>query len=71
MDWIKLLLEQKLPALTVHLRTRKEMSDVPAHWELMPEIIRMRGEIQADMKPSERTLNNWQRRCRIIGRRYR
>ncbi len=56
MDWIKLLLAQKLPALTVHLRTRKEMSDVPAHWDLMPAIIEMRDEIQADLKPNERTL---------------
>jgi tRNA-dihydrouridine synthase len=56
LDWIRLLLEQRLPALTVHLRTRKEMSDVPAHWELMPEIVRMRDEIQKGIKPSERTL---------------
>lgn len=45
LNWIKFLLEQKLPALTVHLRTRKEMSEVPAHWEIMPEIIKMRNEI--------------------------
>jgi tRNA-dihydrouridine synthase len=56
LDWIKLLLEQKLPALTVHLRTKKEMSDVPAHWELMPEIVKMRDEIQHDMKSCERTV---------------
>jgi tRNA-dihydrouridine synthase len=56
MDWIRLLLGQKLPALTVHLRTRKEMSDVPAHWELMPEIVKVRDEIQADVKPADRTL---------------
>lgn len=56
LDWIKLLLGQKLPALTVHLRTRKEMSDAPAHWELMPEIIKMRDEIQKDIKPGARTL---------------
>ncbi len=56
LEWIKLLLGQRLPALTVHLRTRKEMSDVPAHWELMPEIVKMRDEIQTDMKPVERTL---------------
>lgn len=48
MNWIRTLLEQKLPALTVHLRTRKEMSDVPAHWELMPEIVKMRNEISPD-----------------------
>ena len=46
--WIKALLEQKLPAITVHLRTRKEMSDVPAHWELMPEIIKLRNEISPE-----------------------
>jgi len=45
LGWIRFLLEQKLPVLTVHLRTRKEMSDVPAHWEIMPEIIKMRNEI--------------------------
>lgn len=56
MAWLKLLLEQKLPALTVHLRTRKEMSDVPAHWELMPEIVGLRDEIQKDIPENERTL---------------
>jgi nifR3 family TIM-barrel protein len=45
LEWIRMLLELKLPALTVHLRTRKEMSDVPAHWELMPEIVKLRNEI--------------------------
>ena len=55
-SWLRLLLEQRLPALTVHLRTRKEMSDVPAHWELMPEIIQLRDEVQADMSINERTL---------------
>jgi len=45
LDWIKLLLEQKLPALIVHLRTRKEMSDFSAHWEVMPEIIKLRDQI--------------------------
>ncbi len=43
--WIELLLAQKLPALTVHLRTRKEMSDVPAHWDLMPLIVALRNKI--------------------------
>lgn len=56
LDWIRTLLELKLPALTVHLRTRKEMSDVPAHWELLPEIMKMRDEIQADLLENDRTL---------------
>ena len=68
LGWIKMLLEYRsaalsksttayvLPALTVHLRTRKEMSDVPAHWELMPEIVKMRDSVQADLPASKRTL---------------
>ncbi|MES2216218.1 MAG: tRNA-dihydrouridine synthase [Patescibacteria group bacterium] len=48
MEWIRALLELRLPALTVHLRTRKEMSEVAAHWELMPEIIKLRNEISPE-----------------------
>lgn len=44
-DWIKFLLEQDVVNLTVHLRTRKEMSKVGAHYELIPEIIKLRDEI--------------------------
>ncbi len=43
--WIPALLEEDIAALTIHLRTRKEMSDVPAHWEIVPEIIAMRDRI--------------------------
>jgi tRNA-dihydrouridine synthase len=43
--WITALLEEQLTALTVHLRTRAEMSDVPAHWELAPQIVALRDRI--------------------------
>ena len=46
--WIRSLLEEKLPALTVHLRTRKEMSDVPAHWDLMKDVVKLRNEISPE-----------------------
>ncbi len=46
--WIAFLLGLKLPNLTVHLRTRKEMSDVPAHWELMPKIVALRNTISPE-----------------------
>lgn len=46
--WIRLLLEEDLAALTVHLRTRKEMSDVPAHWDLMGDIVALRDELGKD-----------------------
>ncbi len=41
--WIGFLLQQKLAVLTVHLRTVGELSKVPAHWELMPQIMEMRN----------------------------
>ncbi|MES2315401.1 MAG: tRNA-dihydrouridine synthase [Patescibacteria group bacterium] len=46
--WIPALLEEDLAMLTVHLRTRKEMSDVPAHWDLMPRIIEIRNQMKKD-----------------------
>ena len=49
-EWLALLLNQNLSALTVHLRTRKEMSKVPAHFELIPEILKMRDEIAPKTK---------------------
>jgi tRNA-dihydrouridine synthase len=44
-EWLGALLATKPPALTAHLRTRKEMSLVPAHWELMPRIVELRDRI--------------------------
>lgn len=49
-DWLPTLLKQNLAALTVHLRTRKEMSKVPAHYELIPEIIKLRDQIAPETK---------------------
>lgn len=43
-EWIGFLLKQDISALTIHLRTVKEQSLVPAHWELMPEIIQIRDK---------------------------
>ena len=44
-EWIPVLLEEDLAALTVHLRTRGEMSAVPAHWDLAPKIVALRNRI--------------------------
>lgn len=44
-EWLGTLLSAHLPALTIHLRTRKEMSLVSAHWELVPEIVNLRNKI--------------------------
>jgi HAD superfamily hydrolase (TIGR01549 family) len=35
MNWISFLLAQKIQMLTIHGRTRKQMSKVPANWELI------------------------------------
>lgn len=48
--WLSLLLNQNLPALTVHLRTRKEMSKVNAHFELISEIIQLRNQLSPNTK---------------------
>lgn len=44
-QWIEHILRQNIPALTIHLRTKKEMSNVPAHWEIMPKIVSLRNEV--------------------------
>ena len=48
--WLPTLLAEHPAALTVHLRTRKEMSKVAAHYELIPEILKMRAEISPETK---------------------
>lgn len=49
-DWLPILLNEHPAALTVHLRTKKEMSKVPAHYELIPEIISLRSNISPETK---------------------
>ena len=44
-EWIGFLLEQNLDALTIHLRTQKEMSNVPAHFEELAKIVALRDKI--------------------------
>lgn len=44
-DWLTTLLNQDIVNLTIHLRTKKEMSKVPAHYELIDEISALRDEI--------------------------
>ncbi|QZN88048.1 tRNA-dihydrouridine synthase [Vagococcus lutrae] len=43
--WITHLLEQDIANLSVHLRTRDEMSKVPAHWDMIPEIMAIRDRV--------------------------
>ena len=49
-DWLSTLLKEHPAALTIHLRTKKEMSKVPAHYELIPDIIKLRNAISPKTK---------------------
>jgi tRNA-dihydrouridine synthase len=44
-EWLTHLLQQDIANLTIHLRTRKEMSKVPAHYELIDDIVALRDRI--------------------------
>ncbi len=43
--WLTHILQQDIANLSIHLRTKKEMSKVDAHFELIPEIKKLRDEI--------------------------
>ncbi|WP_050614031.1 tRNA dihydrouridine synthase [Bacillus testis] len=47
-EWLTHILKQDIANLSIHLRTRKEMSQVDAHWELIPEIKKLRDEVAPD-----------------------
>lgn len=47
-EWLTHIFKQDIVNLSIHLRTTKEMSKVDAHWELIPEIKKLRDEIAPD-----------------------
>ncbi|MFW0761070.1 tRNA dihydrouridine synthase [Staphylococcus cohnii] len=47
-EWLKHVFKQDIANLSIHLRTRREMSKVDAHWELIGEIKQLRDEIAPD-----------------------
>ncbi|ETP68992.1 tRNA-dihydrouridine synthase [Planomicrobium sp. HSC-17F08] len=47
-EWLTHILKQDIANLSIHLRTRKEMSQADAHWELIPEIKELRDRIAPD-----------------------
>lgn len=44
-EWISFLLMQNLPALTIHCRTVKEISNVPAHWDEIKLAVKLKDKI--------------------------
>lgn len=47
-DWLTNILTEHPDALTVHLRTKKEMSKVAAHYELVPEVVTLKNELSPE-----------------------
>ncbi|MGO3732544.1 MAG: tRNA dihydrouridine synthase [Vagococcus sp.] len=44
-NWLTHLFKQDIANLSIHLRTREEMSKVEAHWELIPEVVAIRDRV--------------------------
>lgn len=49
-DWLPYILETEPVAVTVHARTKKEMSLVPAKWERVAEAVKIRDKYCTKMK---------------------
>lgn len=47
-QWIRFLLSFKLPALSIHCRTVKEMSKVPAHWDEIKLAVKLKNKISPE-----------------------
>lgn len=54
--WLPEILAEEPAVVIIHARTRKEMSAVPARWELVKRAVEIRDEIQKNIPKSERTL---------------
>ena len=48
LSWIEFLLGQNLDMLTIHGRTRKEMSAVPANWDMIGQVRELRDQLAAN-----------------------
>lgn len=46
--WIPALLEEGISALTIHARTRKEMSKVPANWDDVKRVVEIRNDMKVE-----------------------
>lgn len=47
-EWLPKILAAKPAAVTIHARTRREMSLVPAHWERVKRAVEIRDELKSD-----------------------
>lgn len=56
--WLPLLLESRPAAITLHARTRDEMSRVPARWDSVARAVRLAQEIEPDAAQRPLILGN-------------
>ncbi|MFI5240264.1 MAG: tRNA dihydrouridine synthase [Candidatus Saccharimonadia bacterium] len=49
-DWVEYLLGFDLAAITIHTRTVKEQSKVPAHWDELSKIVTLRNQMKKPTK---------------------
>ncbi len=47
-SWLPKVLETKPATITLHLRTKKEMSLVPAHWDRMKDAVELRNKLSPE-----------------------
>lgn len=53
-EWIPVILAEQPAALSVHARTRKDMSKVPARWERIKRVVELRNQLS----PQTRIIGN-------------
>ena len=70
-EWVKILLGTPIAALTLHLRTAKEKSDISAHWEEMEKAVEIRQEMGSKTlligNGDVKSLKEAEEKCKLFG----
>ncbi len=70
-NWVTSLLETPIAALALHLRTVSEMSKVPAHWEEVEKVVKVRDELKSNAliigNGDIKTLKEAKNKCELYG----
>ena len=56
--WLQALLAEEPASITIHARTRKEMSDVPARWDAIARAVAIRDQLQGKTLPRTLIIGN-------------
>ncbi|MCR4274863.1 MAG: tRNA-dihydrouridine synthase [Candidatus Campbellbacteria bacterium] len=56
--WLPTLLETHIDAITIHARTKKEMSKVPARWDTIAQAVAIRDEFEKESKHETLIIGN-------------